>query len=85
MFNAIELVDYKNVASRSADRCAADQFSPAPLEMFVPLINAGIEKSCDLPGIRINARNVRTFVGVAVKARKLTSCPRWTVRGAFER
>jgi hypothetical protein len=69
-FHPIWVVHFEHADGRPADSSSADQQRPVPGEVRAPSLAAGIEKSRELAGLRIEPGNVRAFVEIIVRAGK---------------
>jgi hypothetical protein len=63
-------VHAKHVDRRAADGRPSNNDDAAPLKMIIPAVNAWIEQNCHQTCRRIDAREIRALVEVAVDARE---------------
>jgi len=70
------LVHPQQSYSCSADRRRADDFAPAPREVFVPIIEPRMKQARQFARLRVQAGKVRAFVEITVVTRQSQVCLR---------
>jgi hypothetical protein len=65
MLDSLRKIDPQNVNRGPTDGGSANQHSTIPEEMLIPTVEPGIKQPRQFPTSWIDARNVRTFIGVA--------------------
>ena len=64
------LVHLQQTHGRSTDGRLADHFSAVLREVFVPIVEPGMEQACQLSGLRIQPGEIRAFVEITMVARE---------------
>jgi hypothetical protein len=68
--NGVSAIDLQQMNRRAAGRRLGMKSSTIPGEMLVPLLSPRMKQRDDLTGVRIDPRQVRPFIAVAVAARE---------------
>jgi hypothetical protein len=68
--NEICRIDREHLNCDPANSRLADQFRSGPLKMLTPSVLPRVKQPNEFPSNWISSRNVRTFVAIAVEARK---------------
>ena len=68
--NGVSAVDLQQINRCSSGGRLGEKSSAIPGEMLIPLLSPWMKQGDDLAGIRIDPRQVRPFVAVAVAARE---------------
>ena len=66
--NTVIEIDFQDADGRSAARRSTHQHGAIPTKVPRPLMTTRIEQRNDLPGLGIDARDVRPFVAIAREA-----------------
>jgi hypothetical protein len=68
-FNTVVSVELKDCYSAAADRGTSSEYRPFPPEVHLPVVAARVKQLNDSARPRVHARQIRSFVEIAVMAR----------------
>jgi hypothetical protein len=68
--NGIRAVDLQQMNRCATGRCLGEKSSAIPAEMLIPLLPSWMKQRNNLTGVRVDPRQIRPFVAVAVTARE---------------